>query len=407
MTTPTRSILHYDLDSFYVSVERLLNSKLVGKPVLVGGTSDRGMVSSCSYEARLFGIHTGMAMKIARRLCPEALVIRGDAGKYSKYSNIVTDIIREAMPLVEKASVDEFYMDMTGMDQVYGIIKYSGELRERIMKETGLPISMGLSENKTVSKVATGESKPLGKKIIELGEEKRFLAPLLVRKLPQVGEKTVQTLSELGIKTIHTLQNMPRQTMEKVLGKNGDTLWLRAQGIDNTPIKPYFERSSLSLERTFDRDTIDIVKLKNILRAMAEGLGYQLRVGNKLTACITVKVRYSDMQTFSKQERIPYTSFDHVLIEKALSIFETLFERRQLIRTVGIKCSHLVGGGHQINLMEDSIEQIQLYQQWDYLRKKYKDSRVVVRASILDQRNLDVWDPWDGEPPVPGGHRHI
>lgn len=407
MSTPTRSILHYDLDSFYVSVERLLNSKLMGKPVLVGGTSDRGMVSSCSYEARLFGIYTGMAMKIARRLCPEALVIRGDAGKYSKYSNIVTDIIREAMPLVEKASVDEFYMDMTGMDQVYGIIKYSGELRERIMKETGLPISMGLSENKTVSKVATGESKPLGKKIIELGEEKRFLAPLLVRKLPMVGEKTVQTLSELGIKTIHTLQNMPRQTMEKVLGKNGDTLWLRAQGIDNTPIKPYFERSSLSLERTFDRDTIDVIKLKNILRAMAEGLGYQLRVGNKLTACITVKVRYSDMQTFSKQERIPYTSFDHVLIEKALSIFETLFERRQLIRTVGIKCSHLVGGGHQINLMEDSIEQIQLYQQWDYLRKKYKDSRVVVRASILDQRNLDVWDPWDGEPPVPGGHRHI
>lgn len=407
MAAPTRSILHYDLDSFYVSVERLLNSKLIGKPVLVGGTSDRGMVSSCSYEARLFGIHTGMAMKIARRLCPEALVIRGDAGKYSKYSNIVTDIIREAMPLVEKASVDEFYMDMTGMDQVYGIIKYSGELRERIMKETGLPISMGLSENKTVSKVATGESKPLGKKIIELGEEKRFLAPLLVRKLPMVGEKTVQTLSELGIKTIHTLQNMPRQTMEKVLGKNGDTLWLRAQGIDNTPIKPYFERSSLSLERTFDRDTIDVIKLKNILRAMAEGLGYQLRVGNKLTACITVKVRYSDMQTFSKQERIPYTSFDHVLIEKALSIFETLFERRQLIRTVGIKCSHLVGGGHQINLMEDSIEQIQLYQQWDYLRKKYKDSRVVVRASILDQRNLDVWDPWDGEPPVPGGHRHI
>ncbi len=407
MAAPTRSILHYDLDSFYVSVERLLNSKLMGKPVLVGGTSDRGMVSSCSYEARLFGIYTGMAMKIARRLCPEALVIRGDAGKYSKYSNIVTDIIREAMPLVEKASVDEFYMDMTGMDQVYGIIKYSGELRERIMKETGLPISMGLSENKTVSKVATGESKPLGKKIIELGEEKRFLAPLLVRKLPMVGEKTVQTLSELGIKTIHTLQNMPRQTMEKVLGKNGDTLWLRAQGIDNTPIKPYFERSSLSLERTFDRDTIDVLKLKNILRAMAEGLGYQLRVGNKLTACITVKVRYSDMQTFSKQERIPYTSFDHVLIEKALSIFETLFERRQLIRTVGIKCSHLVGGGHQINLMEDSIEQIQLYQQWDYLRKKYKDSRVVVRASILDQRNLDVWDPWDGEPPVPGGHRHI
>lgn len=407
MANHTRSILHYDLDSFYVSVERLLNTKLAGKPVLVGGTSDRGMVSSCSYEARQFGIYTGMAMKIARRLCPHAIVIRGDAGKYSKYSDMVTEIIRGAMPLVEKASVDEFYMDMTGMDQVYGIIKYSGELRERITRETGLPISMGLSENKTVSKVATGESKPDGKKIIEYGTEKLFLAPLLVRKLPQVGEKTAQTLSELGIKTIHTLQQMPRQTMEKVLGKNGDTLWLRAQGIDNTPLKPYFERNSLSLERTFDRDTIDIVKLKNILRAMAEGLAYQLRAGNKLTACIAVKVRYSDMQTYSKQERIPYTSFDHVLIEKSLSIFDSLFERRQLIRTIGIKCTHLVGGGHQINLMEDSIERIQLYQQWDYLRKKYGDSRVVVRAAIIDQKNLDVWDPWDGEPPVPGGHRHI
>jgi DNA polymerase IV len=406
MITIGRSILHFDLDTFFVSVERLLNSALNNKIVMVGGVSDRGVVASCSYEARKFGIYSGMSMKIARRLCPQGVVVKGDSSKYSKYSNIVTEIIREKMPIVEKASVDEFYMDMTGMDQVFGIAKYSAEVREKIMKETGLPMSMGLSENKTVSKVATSESKPRGSKTVDRGGEKIFLAPLSVRKLPMVGAETYKTLHELGIKTISTLQQMPKPAMEKVLGKNGETLWLRAQGIDNTPIKPYYERESLSMERTFDRDTIDVKKLRSIIRAMAEGLAYQLRLGNKLTACVSVKVRYADMETHSRQERISYTSCDHIIIEKALTIFERLFERRQLIRTIGMKCSHLVGGGHQINLLEDSVELIQLYQQMDYLRKKYHNSKMVTRADIMDQDNLGVWNPWNGEPPVPPAHRH-
>jgi DNA polymerase-4 len=402
-----KSIVHFDLDTFFVSVERLLNSALNNKPVLVGGVSDRGVVASCSYEAREFGIQSGMAMKIARRLCPEALVVRGDSGKYSKYSNIITDIIKESIPIVEKASVDEFYLDMTGMDKMFGIVKYSTELREKIIKETGLPISMGLSQNKTVSKVATSESKPSGKMMIEYGREKSFLAPLSVRKLPSVGNETFQVLQELGVKTISTLQQMPQPTLEKVFGKNGITLWQRAQGIDTTPVKPYYERESLSLERTFDRDTIDINKLTNVITAMAEGLAFQLRLGNKLTACITVKVRYSDMQVATKQKRIPYTSCDHTLLEASKRIFDELFQRRQLVRLVGLRCSHLVGGGHQINLLEDSVELIQLYQQMDYLKKKYKDSRLVMRACTIDQRNLGVWDPWTGEPPVPGAHRHM
>lgn len=406
-STHLKSIVHLDLDTFFVSVERLLNSALNGKPVLVGGTSDRGVVASCSYEARDFGIHSGMAMKIARRLCPEAIVIKGDSGTYSKYSHIITDIIREHIPMVEKSSVDEFYLDMTGMDKVFGIVKYSTELREKIIRETGLPISMGLSQNKTVSKVATGESKPCGKMMVEYGKEKIFLAPLSVRKLPMVGNETYQILSELGVKTINTLQLMPQAKLEKVLGKNGVTLWQRAQGIDTTPVKPYYERESLSLERTFDRDTIDTAKLMNVITAMAEGLGYGLRLGNKLTSCITVKVRYSDMQVASKQKRIPYTSLDHVILDTAKRIFNELFERRQLIRLIGIRCSHLVEGGHQINLLEDSVELIQLAQQMDYLKKKYKDSRVVHRACTIDQRNLGVWDPWTGEPPTPGAHRHM
>ncbi len=401
-----KSIAHLDLDTFFVSVERLLNSKLNNKPVLVGGVSDRGVVASCSYEARSYGIYSGMSMKIARRLCPEAAVVKGDSGKYSKYSNIITEIIRERVPLVEKASVDEFYLDMTGMDKVFGIVKFTNELRERIIKETCLPVSMGLSVNKTVSKVATGESKPNGRMLVDYGREKDFLAPLSVKKLPSVGTETFQVMKELGIKTIITLQQMPVTAMEKVFGKNGQTLWLRAQGVDNTPVKPYYERESLSSERTFDRDTIDVTKLTTIIRAMAEGLAYQLRMGNKLTACITIKVRYSDMQTHTKQKRIPYTSCDHIIIQKALEIFNELFARRQLVRLVGMKCSHLVGGGHQINLLEDSVELIQLYQQMDHLRKKYKDSRVVTRAAIMDQDNMGVWNPWNGEPPTPPAHRH-
>ena|ERR1043165_1959851 len=402
-----RSIVHFDLDTFFVSVERLLNSKLKNVPVLVGGTTDRGVVASCSYEAREHGVYAGMSMKIARRICPEAIVVKGDSGKYSHYSHIITEIIKAKMPVVEKASVDEFYMDMTGMDQIFGIDKYSTELRAYIMKETGLPVSMGLSQNKTVSKVATSESKPSGKLVVDNGREKDFLAPLSVRKLPMVGNETFQTLNELGIKTIYTLQQMPMQAMEKVLGKNGLTIWTRAQGVDNTPVKPYYERESLSSERTFDRDTIDVAKLTTILSAMALDLAYNLREGNKLTACITVKIRYSDMQTYSKQRRIAYTSCDHLILQKTLEIFNELFDRRQLIRTIGMKCSHLVGGGHQINLLEDSVELIQLYQQSDYLRKKYKDSRVVTRASIMEQEPMGAWNPWSGEPPTPPAHRHV
>jgi DNA polymerase-4 len=406
ITAEQRNIVHFDLDTFFVSVERLLNPKLIGVPVLIGGTSDRGVVASCSYEARAFGVQNGMAMKIARRLCPHAVAMRGDGSVYNQHSKVVTQILRDSVPLLEKASVDEFYVDMTGMDKVFGIKKYIVELREKVMRETRLPISMGLSLNKTVSKVATGESKPKGQMMIDLGREKTFLAPLSVRKLPMVGGETFEVLSELGIKTIGTLQAVPQTKMEKVLGKNGITIWQRAQGVDLSPVKPYYERSSLSLERTFDKDTIDFTRLLDMLTAMVEGLGFQLRAGNKMTACISVKVRYSDMQVAQKQKRIPYTSCDHILLSIATRLLTDLFSRRQLVRLVGVTLNDLVEGGHQINMLDDSIELIQLYQQMDYLKKKYHDSRLIMRANTMEQRSLGVWDPWTGEPPTPGGHRH-
>jgi len=371
-----RTIVHMDLDSFFVSVSRLENSALHNKPVIVGGTSDRGVVAACSYEARAFGVHSAMPIKLARRLCPDAIIIRGDYDRYSYYSEVVTDIIKEDVPVYEKSSIDEFYIDMTGMDRFFGCYNYTSELRQRIMKETGLPISFGLSENKTVSKVATGEAKPNGQKKIDFGDEKVFLGPLSIKKIPMVGDKTYTLLRSMGVERVFTLQEMPPDLLTKVLGENGFVLWKKANGIDNTPVEPYSERKSISTEETFEQDTADVVFLKSLLVKMTEKLAFQLRSENKLTACITVKIRYSNFDTHTTQSRISYTSSDHTLIAKAKELFDKLYERRMLIRLIGIRFSHLVGGGNQINLFEDSEEIINLYQAMDHLRKKFGNAAI-------------------------------
>jgi DNA polymerase-4 len=400
-----KHIMHLDLDTFYVSVERKIDSRLKARPLLVGGTSDRGVVAACSYETRGYGVHSGMSMKLARQLCPEAVVIRGNAGTYSKHSDEVTEIIKEQTPLFEKSSIDEFYADLTGMDRFYGCYKFATEMRNKIIKETGLPISFGLSINKVVSKIATGEAKPNNQLLIDYGTEKSFLAPLSIKKIPQVGDKTYQTLRHLGIKKIHTVQEMPQEMMMNVLGKNGSLIWQRAQGVDNRPVVAFNERKSISTERTFDKDTIDIKKLKSILIAMTENLAYQLRRGDKLTACINVKIRYSDFNTYSKQMRIPYCSADHILIPRILELFDKLFQRRLLIRLIGIRFSHIVSGNYQINLFDDSEQAINLYKALDKIREKYGD-RTVVRAAGMEAKTIGrMTNPFNGLPPVVLAHR--
>lgn len=400
-----KHIMHLDLDTFYVSVERKIDSRLKARPLLVGGTSDRGVVAACSYETRGYGVHSGMSMKLARQLCPEAVVIRGNAGTYSKHSDEVTEIIKEQTPLFEKSSIDEFYADLTGMDRFYGCYKFATEMRNKIIKETGLPISFGLSINKVVSKIATGEAKPNNQLLIDYGTEKSFLAPLSIKKIPQVGDKTYQTLRHLGIKKIHTVQEMPQEMMVNVLGKNGSLIWQRAQGVDNRPVVAFNERKSISTERTFDKDTIDIKKLKSILIAMTENLAYQLRRGDKLTACINVKIRYSDFNTYSKQMRIPYCSADHILIPRILELFDKLFQRRLLIRLIGIRFSHIVSGNYQINLFDDSEQAINLYKALDKIREKYGD-RTVVRAAGMEAKTIGrMTNPFNGLPPVVLAHR--
>lgn len=400
-----KTILHLDLDTFFVSVERRLDSRLKNKPILVGGLSDRGVVAACSYETRGYGIHSGMPMKMAKELCPEAIQIKGNAGTYSKHSDEVTAIIKEHVPLFEKSSIDEFYADLSGMDRFFGSYKYASELRQKIIGETGLPISFGLSVNKVVSKVATNEAKPNNQLKIDYGLEKTFLAPLSIKKIPMVGDKTYQTLRNLGLRKIRTVQEMPMDVMQRVLGKNGIVIWKRANGIDNTPVIPFWERKSISNERTFDKDTIDVVKLRGLLIAMTENLAYQLRRGEKLTACIAVKIRYSDFNTYSKQMRIPYTSADHILIPKILELFKTLYNKRLLVRLIGIRFSHLVSGNYQINMFEDTEEALNLYQAMDYIRNRYGD-KSVVRASAMGKNTIGrMHNPFNGQPPIVLAHR--
>lgn len=400
-----KNILHLDLDTFFVSCERLIDSRLKKKPLLVGGTGNRGVVAACSYETRRFGVHSGMPMKTAKKLCPEAITIRGNTGIYSKYSNLVTDIIKEKVPIFEKASIDEFYADLSGMDTFFGSYKYASELRQRIIKESGLPISFGLSQNKIVSKVATGEAKPNNQLQIDNGFEKDFLAPLSIRKIPSVGEKTYQTLRNLGVDKVRVIQQMPVDMMTSVLGVNGRTIWKRANGIDNSPIIAFHERKSLSTERTYNKDTIDMVKLKSTILAMAENLAYQLRKGDKLASTITVKIRYSDFNTYSKQTKIAYTSADHIIIPTVLELFKKLYQRRLLIRLVGVKISDIVSGNYQINLFDDNEQMLHLYNAMDHIRNKYGELSVM-RAGSMGAKSIGRFsNPFNGEPPLVLAHR--
>ncbi len=374
-----RNIVHMDLDTFFVSVERLINSRLNGKPVIIGGTSGRSVVASCSYEARKYGVHSAMPMKMALMLCSDAIVIRGDIEVYSKYSKMVTDIIAEKAPVYEKVSIDEHYIDITGMDRFFGCLEWTKELRQSILKNTGLPISFGLSVNKTVSKIATGEAKPNGEKEVPATLVKPFLYPLPIKKIPMIGDRTYHLLRSMGIATIGTLSMIPPEMIEKVLGRNGIEIWKKANGIDTAPVKPYSERKSISTETTFDEDTTDIKKLNDILVGMVERTAFDLRRKQRLTSCVTVKIRYSNFDTHTLQKRIPYTSFDHKLIEVARELFLKLYRRRMLIRLIGIKLSHLIQGTPQLDLFEDTPSTVNLYRAVDMLRNRY-GKRSVIRA---------------------------
>ena len=377
-----RNIIHLDLDAFFVAVERKNNPKLNGRPLIVGGSSRRGVVAACSYEARRFGVHSAMPMYLALQLCPDATVISGDVEAYSQHSHLVTEVIADSAPLFEKASIDEFYIDASGMDRFFGAFRWAVELRQKIMRESRLPISLGMSVNKLVSKVATGEFKPNAEKQIPAGTEKEFLAPLSVDKIPMVGKQTSSFLYDMGVRTVATLREMPVKFLVSAFGKNGIALWNKAHGIDESPVVPYTEQKSISTESTFEEDTIDVKRLKSILIAMVEKVAFQLREQKKLTSCVTVKIRYSNFDTETRQVHVPYTSSDGFILRTVLELFDKLYNRRLLIRLVGVRLSALVYGNHQISLFDDTEEDINLYEAIDYIKHKHGSDKLM-RATTL------------------------
>lgn len=375
-----------DQDAFFVSVEVRKEPSLIGKPVIIGGTADRGVVASCSYEARKYGVHSAMPSRMAKLLCPQAIFVRGNMDEYSKASLEITDILRERVPLIEKASIDEHYIDMTGMDRFHGVMKYAHELRSLVIKETGLPISFGLSVNKTVSKMATNECKPNGELNIEQPNVLPFLNPLSIRKIPGLGEKTFVKLSDMGIKKIINLSQVHPDMMVSVLGKNGLVLLNKAKGIDNSPVIPYTEQKSIGTQSTFKADTIDVEAINQLLAAMVMDLGFELREKQKLTACVTVTIRYSNFETVTKQAMIPYTSLDQVLLTKTKELFKSLYSKRMLLRLIGVRFSHLVSGFEQMDMYSSSKEAYSLCQAMDKIRKRFGAGSISLASTL----NLDI-----------------
>ena len=382
-----RSIVHLDMDTFFVSCERREHPELKGIPLIVGGSSDRGVVASCSREARVFGVRSAMPMRQALYLCPDAKVIKGDMDLYSKCSQEVTQMIEEAAPVMEKASIDEFYLDVSGLDKFFGCYKWTNELSSKIRKETQLPISFGLSINKTVSKMATTEGKGQGGKLEVLPACVRpFLNPLSIRKIPGLGDAKFTELSRVGIRTIETLSLTPVKILHTMYGKPGIEIWNKANGIDETPVEPYEERKTISASRTFEKDTIDIAKVKSLLVTMVEKLAYQIRTEKWLTSVVTVKIRYTNFDTHTQQRKIAYTSADHILMKVVNELFDKLYDRRIRIRLVGIGFSGLVRGEYQIDLFDDTVESTNLYRAIDKMKTRF-GFKAVMRATGLGQIN--------------------
>jgi DNA polymerase IV len=384
MPEPQRYIAHFDLDAFFVNVEILNDPSLKGKPLLVGGHSERGVVAACSYEARKFGIHSAMPMKRAMQLCPHATVVGNARGEYSKYSRWVTEIIAAKAPLFEKASIDEFYLDLTGMERFFDPYQWTIDLRDEIMGSTKLPISFALASNKMISKIATQEAKPNGYIQVPAGMEQEFLAPLKVNKIPGVGEQTYAAMQEMGIVTIRDLSEQPVELLERKFGKYGVELWSKSRGIHTGEVVPYHEAKSISTENTFEENKTDMDFLMAELVRMTERVAYELRQDDKTTGCVTVKIRYPDFETTSRQMAIPYTFYDDELIAKAKELFHKLYRKGQPVRLLGVRLSELTGEAIQTNLFENTQKKTELYKAIDDVKNKYGKYAVVKAGGLRE-----------------------
>lgn len=366
-----RIIAHFDLDAFFVSVECINDPSLKGKPLIVGGSKERGVVAACSYEARKFGVHSAMPMATAMRLCPQATVVKGTRGEYSRYSRLVTEIIAAKAPLFEKASIDEFYLDLTGMDTWFDPWQWTIDLRKEITEKTGLPISFALASNKMIAKIATNEAKPNGYIQVPPGMEKEYLAPLPVNTIPGIGKQTFRHLLDAGIQTIGDITLKTEKEMEKIMGNYGAELWQKAHGHHYGEVTPYHEAKSISTENTFEANSNDTVFLLGELAKMTEKIGFELRQDDKMTGCITVKIRYSDFETRSRQTTVPYTFYDDELIPVAKGLFDKLYQKGEQVRLLGVKFCELTNEARQTNLFENTEKKSNLYKAIDAVKNRF------------------------------------
>ena len=371
-----RQILHIDLDAFFISVEKVLNQELKGKPAVVGGhIESRGVVSCASYEARKYGLHAGMPIATAKRLCPQAVFLPGHFSAYLEYSSKFMEILADFSPDLEPGGLDEAFLDLTGFESLYGPVRETAiRIKNRIKEELGITASIGIAPCKVVAKIASDFDKPDGLTEVLPGKEKGFLAPLPVKDMPGVGKKTQNLLKKFGITTIGQLAELPPSFMKENLGIYGETLLRHANGIDEKEVKQRGQVKSISRETTLTQDTLDEKLLKATLRHLAEKVGADLRSKGKQARCVTLKLRHSDFETITRsQTQKTSTDIDQVIFDAGIRLMEkALKRRRQPVRLIGIGVSNLVEMASQLDLLDNSTQKLaHLDRAMDQIRSKY------------------------------------
>ncbi len=384
----TRRIMHIDLDAFFVSVEQVLKPELKGKPVVVGGRPDRrGVVASASYEARAFGLHAGMPLTTASRLCPQATFIEGNFAKYRNASQKFMSILADFSPYLEPRGLDEAYLDATGFESIHGSIhQMAVNIKSRIKDELGLCVSVGIASCKVVAKVACELSKPDGLLEVAAGDERSFLAPLPAAKLPGIGKKTERILKSLGITTIDELAVTPLREIKSHFGTSGEVLYRFANGVDDRKVEPPGVAKSISRETTFGKDTKDRSFLKATLRYLSERVGAMLRQQGKQSSCVTLKLRYSDFKTITRSHTLLQTTdTDQTIFDTGLKLLtKALSQGKQPIRLIGIGVSHLTESGRQLDMLDASARrQEQLNKAIDRIRHKYGFTAIQTGRTLI------------------------
>ena len=382
------TIIHIDLDSFFVSVEQVLNPELNGKPVVVGGKPDRrGVVATASYEARAFGLHSGMPLVTAARLCPEAIFIEGNFVRYREFSQKFMAILCDFSPFIEPMGIDEAYLDVTGFESIHGSIRQMAvKMKQQIRNDLGLTASVGIASCKVVAKVASDFSKPDGLIEVEQGKERDFLAPLPVEKLPGVGKQAEKIMKNLGVHTIGRLSQMPSHTLKFRLGSAGEMLHRFANGIDDSKVLPPGEAKSISRETTFSKDTRDRSFLEATLWAQSEKVGADLRKKGKQAKCVTLKLRYADFSTITRSHTIrDCIDTDRAIFETGISLLKRALEvERQAVRLIGIGVSNLVEPSQQTMLFTPSSHKAEaLNRAIDRIRDRYGFGAIQTGRTIL------------------------